>query len=458
MIRLTALWMAIFALSVYSIRDWFKPACVLILLMPLYGHPDMPSNMAGIQGLNPWNTLFFFVTLAYLAQRDREGSRWDMDGRATVLLVIYCMLMLVSFIRVFMDREALPKLSSGDIIGEYFINAFKWLAPAYFVFVGARTVERRRLVMWTIFLAHLYIALMVIRSIPLGSVTDGAALTRLALKVLPEMFKWSRVNVAMILAGASWATLFALSYLLRERYRYLPLLVFGLMSVALALTGGRTGYATWLILATLFCLARWRKGLILMPLVVASILTLVPSISERMLQGFSSKDGKMVATDVSAVTSGRVVAWPVVLEHIGRSPFIGYGREAMIRTGATQEVVEASMRVEGGDVISEEGGFPHPHNAYLLMLLDSGWFGAIPVFILWALLLVRAIRVCGVANRESDVIGMMALSQILCLLIAGFGSQDLYPTSSTVITFATIGLALRMHTERFSNRLSLGPT
>jgi hypothetical protein len=38
----------------------------------------MPTNIAGIQGLNPWNALLFFIFLAWLATRWREGLTWDM--------------------------------------------------------------------------------------------------------------------------------------------------------------------------------------------------------------------------------------------------------------------------------------------------------------------------------------------------------------------------------------------
>jgi O-antigen ligase len=470
MIRLTLLWLVIGWLCAYSIRDWFKPACALILLMPLYGHPDMPTAMFGIQGLNPWNVLLAFVTLSFFAQKSREGLRWDLDAKATLLFIVYALIMLISFARLYVDESIREYASGGSLISEYLVNVFKRLAPAYFVFMGARTEERRRIVLWVLFAAHLYIALMVFRRVPLSTITNGFELTQRALKVLEEVFSWSRVNVAMLLAGACWATLFSLGYLLRDRFHFVPFMVFGMMSLALALTGGRTGWGVWAILACLFSLTRWRKGLLLIPLVILGVVTLLPSVTDRLLQGTGTEEGNLVVQDINEVTSGRTTAWGVAMEKIAEKPWFGYGGEPMFRSGATVEVAVLLGIPEG------ERGFPHPHNAYLLMLMDSGWIGATPVFLLWLMILVRSIRVAklggvggggsGVSrdrrkrdvapsppkDREAEVVGMVALSLILALLFAGIGSQDLFPVESTVGIWAAIALMLRVHADRFPAR------
>jgi O-antigen ligase len=470
MIRLTLMWLVIGWLCAYSIRDWFKPACALIVLMPLYGHPDMPTAMFGIQGLNPWNVLLAFVTFSFFAQKSREGLRWDLDTKATLLLMVYCAIMVISFWRLYTDESIRQYLSGGSIISEYFVNVFKRLAPAYFVFMGARTEERRRLVLWALFAAHLYIALMVFRRVPLSTITNGFELTQRALKVLEEVFSWSRVNVAMLLAGACWATLFSLGYLVRERFRLLPFMVFGLMSLALALTGGRTGWGVWAVLACLFSVTRWRKGLVLIPLVIVGVVTLLPSVTDRLLQGTGTEEGNLVVEDINEVTSGRTTAWAVALEKIAEKPLFGYGGEPMFRSGATEEVARL-LSIPAG-----ERGFPHPHNAYLLMLMDSGWIGATPVFLLWLMIVVRSIRVAKLGrpqaeprsardprrrdvipeqppkDREAEVVGMVALSLILALLFAGIGSQDLFPVESTVGICAAIALMLRVHADRFPAR------
>ena len=57
MIRLLALLGFIGFLSAYAWKDWFKSLCGLILLIGIIQHPDMPRNVLGIQGLNPWNLI-----------------------------------------------------------------------------------------------------------------------------------------------------------------------------------------------------------------------------------------------------------------------------------------------------------------------------------------------------------------------------------------------------------------
>ena len=73
LIRLSLLYLVITGLAVYAWRDWFKALCGLILLMAVIQHPDMPKNLLGIQGLNPWNLLLMSV-LGCLGVRAAPGG------------------------------------------------------------------------------------------------------------------------------------------------------------------------------------------------------------------------------------------------------------------------------------------------------------------------------------------------------------------------------------------------
>ena len=88
-IRITILTLLVVGLGVYAWRDWFKALCGLILLMAVIEHPDMPKNIMGIQGLNPWNILMADVLLAWAVTRKREGLVWDMPRHVTFLLLLY---------------------------------------------------------------------------------------------------------------------------------------------------------------------------------------------------------------------------------------------------------------------------------------------------------------------------------------------------------------------------------
>ena len=101
--RVYLLWLIIFSLSVYSFKDFFKPTLFLIAMMAFYGHPDMPSNMAGIQGLNPWNLLMAACVGSYLVNKNREGLKFDMDPLMMSLLILFVILSLVSTTRLVLD-------------------------------------------------------------------------------------------------------------------------------------------------------------------------------------------------------------------------------------------------------------------------------------------------------------------------------------------------------------------
>jgi O-antigen ligase len=451
------LWFITFILGFYSLKDWFKPVPFLILMMPLYGHPDFPSGAFGIQGLNPWNVLLLATFLSYLLQRKQDAANWDMDKGVTILLLFYISIIIISALRAVFDVQTLhdygKMLTSGQIVSENLINCIKFLIPAYLVFTGARTESRRKLILWAIIASHLYIALVVIRGIPISAVTDENVLTHLGLKILQKTFSWSKVNTATLLAGGAWATLFAVPYLLAKRPRLssvAPFTLFVLTSFALALTGGRMGYAVWIILFLIFSFLRWKKGLLLIPLISVIILSIVPSVRDRFLQGISIDKNNIVIEDTYKMTSGRTDAWPVVIDRISRAPWIGYGALAMIRTGATAEVAEKLNIQEG------ERGFPHPHNAYLWLFLDTGILGAAPILLFWAIVLYRSNKLCGVAGSESDAIGITSLATSLSLLIAGLGSQNLYPVHGAIAMWAAIALAFRLYADRRASRSLAG--
>src|SRR4029450_11919389 len=99
------------------------------------------------------------------------------------------------------------------------------------------------------------------------------------------------------------------------------------------------GYGTWVALGLALCLLRWRGYLLLVPLVMLAIVTVTAGVVERMSQGFVKKDpllGEEREIARAAVTSDRTVIWPYGIAKIKERPLLGYGRQAMIRTGLTK--------------------------------------------------------------------------------------------------------------------------
>ena len=140
LIRLSLLYLVITGLAVYAWRDWFKALCGLILLMGVIQHPDMPKNLLGVQGLNPWNLLLMSVLGAWASARRREGLRWDLPRYLAVLLGLYMLVVVVSFLRLIPQRGLLSdEYTMAGIVSEYFVNALKWIVPGLLLFDGCRT-------------------------------------------------------------------------------------------------------------------------------------------------------------------------------------------------------------------------------------------------------------------------------------------------------------------------------
>ena len=459
MIRTTLLWMLIAFLGAYAWRDWYKSLCGLILLMAVVEHPDFPKSIMGVQGLNPWNILLFIVVIAWMAARGREGLKWDMPRQFGNLLVVYFLIIIISFVRLLFDMGPLEELAAYSntepesvlsLFSELIVNCFKWVVPGLLLFDGCRSEQRFRLATYSFLAVYVLLAIQVIRWMPLSTLTSGGDLEGRSIKIILNEIGYHRVNMAMILAGGSWA-LFCARVLPNSRFLFNMAVFFSaLVFFGMGLTGGRMGFATWAAIAIVFGVFKWKKVMILAPVGLALIITFVPAVQERMMQGFnedsidtntsieSLAQGDGEGPHIYTVTAGRTFAWGFVLKEIAKAPLFGYGREGMKRTG-----LFLFLYSEYGE------SFPHPHNAYLEWILDNGIIGFIPILMFYYLIVRMSIRLFKDENdRYSVVIGGIALSLVLALLIAAMGSQTFYPREGAVGMWCAIGLALRVYMQR----------
>ncbi len=439
-IRITLLTLLVIGLAVYAWRDWFVALCGLILLMAVIEHPDMPKNIAGIQGLNPWNVLMAVIVLAWLAARRREGLVWDMSAHITVMLLLYLAVIVVGVLRMLADRSHLGQYTTSYLVSETFINCVKWVIPGLLLFDGCRTRKRLNMAIASILGLYVLLAVQVIRWMPASAAVSGDELSYRALKIIQNEIGYSRVNMSMMLSGASWAMLAAVPLVKRPWHRRGLVGLFLLVAYAQALTGGRMGYLTWGVVGLVLCLVRWRRRLVLVPVAVVVICLAVPGAVERMMQGFGETDvAGESATDDAEVTSGRTLIWPYVIEEIRKSPVIGYGRMGMHLCGLSAQVIE-------GDV-----AFPHPHNAYLELLLDNGVVGFLLVMPFYVLLLGQAMILF--RDHRSplfEAAGGMTCALMLAFLVAAMGSQTFYPREGALGMWVAMGLTMRLALVRSS--------
>lgn len=460
MIRLTLLTLLISILSAYAWKDWFRSACWLVVLMAVFQHPDMPKSIANIPGFNHWNFLFLNVFSSWILTRKKQNYSWDMPTNINILLIIYGIVIVVSAIRLLIDNSGIQLLVDtfgGETMGrlsmvnEYLINCFKWVVPALIIFDGCRNRQQYYFALVMLSLLFILLAIQVVKAMKLGALNlSGDFLQHKALKVISSNVGYHRVNISMLMSSSFWALFCLKEYVSKKAFLFIIVPACCLILLAMVMTGGRMGYATWGLLGIVFVLFKWRKYLLLAPVMVLILVVIAPSAVERLTQGITDQDS--FSTDVGdanfddenvdlhSVTSGRIVAWPLAWQSIKDSPWIGSGREAMKNLGITLQIMEEHGSGES---------FPHPHNAYLQWLQDNGVLGAIPVFYFYLLVLKYAWLLFRDNSEKIYVVtGGLCLALTLGFIIAGIGSQTFYPREGAVGMWVGICLMFRVHIER----------
>ncbi len=447
MIRLSLLMAFCTGLALYAWKDWYKSLCGLIVMMAIIEHPDMPKTILGIQGLNPWNIVLVCVLGAWLLRRGREGLAWDFPKPLLVLLVLYMGVVVTSAVRLIVDPGRLA-LTTGEIVSEYLVNTLKWIVPGLLLFDGCRDGKRFKFALGSILLMYMLLSIQVIRWMPLEAATgDGEELAARSLKILMNEIGYHRVTMSMMLAGASWAIFASLPVVKTAGRRVLVVVLVLVTMYAQALTAGRTGYLTWAAIGFILCLIRWRKYLVVIPLVVLLIAILMPGVVQRLSVGFNNSPVAGTQTDEYTLTAGRNIAWKHVIKKIHEGPVLGFGRLAIQRTGVSDAIF-----MECNDF------FAHPHNAYLEMLLESGIVGLSLVLPFYIVVLAMAISLFRDSRNPVFVaVGGAGCSLILALLIASMTSQSFYPIEGTVGMWAAIGLTIRVWVERRKVLVSAQP-
>ncbi len=437
-IRVIVGFLFVTAFSIYAYRNYFVSLCALLVFTAFFKHPDMPRGVMGIPGLEFWNVLLANVTLAWLMHRRHEGLVWDLPRGVKVALWLYLSVVGISFLRMLIDPTQYYRGTTTNIILDYLISPMKFLLPALILFDSARTPERMKLAMAAIMLGYFFLSLQVVRYMGLH-VYSGEELNKRGAKILQNAVGYDRVDVAMMLAGSVWAMV-AFARVIEQKWKKLAVLgAAGFILFAETLTGGRGGYAACGVIGLIMCVVRWRKILPVLPVLAVIVLVVLPGMRERILHGFDKQSGNIVVEqNHSEITSGRSIIWPYVIKKIEAAPIIGYGRDAMARTGLADWIYT---------VLGEE--FGHPHNAYLEILLDDGIIGFLCIVPLYLICMKKSL---GLFHDRTDVLyeaaGGIAFALLLALFLTAFGAQTLYPREDVIWMWGAIGIALRVWMQR----------
>jgi O-antigen ligase len=381
--------------------------------------------------------LFTAILLAWVAKRRREGLIWDMPRHVGVLLLMYLAVIVVGVLRAVFDRSHIEDYPLKSLISEELINTIKWVLPGILLFDGCRTRRRVLMALVCILAVYLLIAVQLHRLLPMGSILQGGGGLE-STRTQTLKMGYAATDLSVMLAGASWGILAALPMVRTKRYWIAPLTAAGIIVSAQALTGGRAGFIACGFAGLVLCLLKWRKGLLLLPVMVILLSIVFPGAAERMMKGFgeTSLTGQ-AEINKNAATSDRMFFWPYVTGKIGQSPLIGYGRLAMKRTG-----LYATIEAERPGTAA-----PHPHNMYLETLLDNGVVGSIPILSFWGTMLIYSGTLFRRNNRLYSAVGGLSLALVSAALCGGLAGQHIYPQEHTMGIWAACFLSLRVYME-----------
>lgn len=458
MIRYTLLWLFIAWFSVFAWKDWYKSLCFLIFMMAVVERPDMPKEMLGIPGLNPWNLLFVNVLIASIISLGKDKLSVQLPPLIKGFLAYYFLFIILAFFREIGDLDGIIRfadmmgtklISKQDILQEDVFNTIKYVVPGILLFYGCNSKERFKWAIWTLLTMNFLLALQIIKVMPIGALTDGYILEQTAIRKIDRDIGYFRSDLAIFLGGAAWAIFCAKDLVTTYWSR---IVIYGatfLTIFAVALTGGRMGIGGCIVVGAVLSAYKWRKILILGPIVALIIISLVPSVKERFTQGFTISSNDRYQQTVNAdgpnfnsVTSGRTIIWPYVIDQILERPFLGHGRRAMQRSGLSTRLEENCMEI-----------FTHPHNAYLELFLDNGFVLGLPIILFYFIMLKHAVQMFKVTiNPLCHITGGISIAFILSFLLGAIGQQSFYPTAGSVGLWCAMGILIRVHTEYSSRR------
>ena len=248
----------------------------------------MPRGVGGIPGLNPWNLLLINVCIAAYLQISKDKLSFKMPPRFKTLSICYLMFIIISFLREIVDLDGVreyydaiggPPFSVKRAILNHFLNPLKYAVPGLLLVYGCNSAQRLKIAMSCVLIACILIALQIINIMPISSLgASGSDMQQRAILKIDARLGYFRSDVAIFLAGASWA-IFAFQSIYKGRMTWLFIMgTVCVVAFAIALNGGRSGQGIFLLIGAILAWYKWRKLFLLAPVGLIVLVTFVPTV------------------------------------------------------------------------------------------------------------------------------------------------------------------------------------
>lgn len=434
MIRLAILGLFVCAICVYAWRDWRVSALGLLVMTILTQRDDMPTSMLGIQGLNPWNLALAVITLAWAAKRVRKRSSWGAPLWTWLTLLAYVGVVVVAFVHAVMDFGSFPdeaRMTPMGFFSDELINPLKYCWLAFLIADSAQSPRFARLAVGAILLLGVVYALFVIKIVPIHALTDGSDFMRYRRRI-DKQVGLNANDMAKVLSITFWGIVVSYRLWSGNKTRIVQACAAGFVMLGMLMCLSRAGYVTFVGAGLVVACLRFRKLLLLGPVGLVTVAVIFPSVVERSVMGIYARqeDGSY---DWNEITAGRTTnLWPPIIDEIGRSPIIGHGRKAILRTAAYDRIKEL------------EGACPNtPHNGYLEVLIDAGVIGMVAVLCMFGMALVLGAKLMFLRDPLPQAVGGLGVvSSCGCLLNAASGGI-LFPDQGMLGALAAMMLVIR---------------
>lgn len=452
MLRLTLLYLFVCGLAVVAVRRWFLALCGLVFLTVLTQHPNMPREIAGIQGLNPWNAAFLAIFSMWALTRRNDPSRADTPPRVALVFIAYTVVLTLTGLTAIMDSSSIHTdsraiASARDVFVETIINPMKYLMVGIMFYDGATTRQRVKQAVFAAVGSGVAYAALMYKSLKAGVFTMDYSAARRATDKLVGLYA---NDMGEVLAFTLWAGLIAVLLIQRHWLKFGWLLATATVIPCFAALKSRAGFLAFCATGFVLGVLKWRRILVALPIVLLAVVVFAPGVVDRVMTGIAGEG--TADADWDAISAGRTTyIWPAALNQFADSPMIGRGRYTILRTGMYDAIYDVA------------GSVPtHPHNSYLEILIDAGVIG----------LSICLIGMAGIAragftlmrHRHDPLmtaVGAIGLIGVVTELSAGVAGSSFYPGQSAVPYLCVWGVLLRAVVDlsaRTANARRVGPT
>lgn len=431
---IVALLFVLFVLFVIiAIRDYRTGALIAVVFLPLSATRLVPRELLGIKGMNPLNVVLvmsitsLILGIAFSQQRIIL-PKLPKPYKIFIAALILCGLHGALSVHLIPPRYKILDLVAFDTpigyVRDVMLKPLIILMTGYLLAVAVANAKSTRRYLIPLFSGAVLLALVVIGYIAISGVSLSVLSSSHSRNFLSAL--GAHANELGFMFNMAFAlALFCFFYIETLIGRLSLLAVLGILTIGIGLSFSRGAFLGYIMIIAYFLFTQ--RKFQMMAGVLCAMVVLIPFMPQAIVDRATTgvKQG-----DVKEVSAGRVdEIWRPLLPETLKSPLIGRGLSSVLWSDATR-----------ANRIPPVG---HPHSAYLGMILDFGFGGALIIFYFYHHMWTYFRRL-GKEHEESLWRGFFQAAQVCILLVAVQGLSDdrVTPTLPQSFLWLAYGLAL----------------